>query len=74
MGIVTKKFTWDDLEDKKVFSPCDYCNAITEFPCDEDGATSTACNYCSYKIMNDCLRHNTDDREWCKQENEMEVL
>lgn len=47
---VKEKFTWNDMLDKNVINPCDYCSAINEFPLCDDGATSSACNHCMYNI------------------------
>lgn len=47
---VKEKFTWNDMFDKNVIIPCDYCSAINEFPLCDDGATSSACNHCMYNI------------------------
>ena len=45
-----KNFTWNDMFDKNVINPCDYCGAVNEFPLCDDGATSSACNRCMYNI------------------------
>jgi hypothetical protein len=55
---VKDKFTWDDLEDKKTFIPCDYCEAIKIFPACNDGATSSACNHCAFNIIDYCRNHD----------------
>lgn len=47
---VKNNFTWNDMFDKNVINPCDYCSAINEFPLCDDGATSSACNHCMYNI------------------------
>lgn len=55
---VKTKFTWDDMG--AAFDLCDYCNAIDCFSVCDDGATSSACNYCPYNIMLYCLTHHIE--------------
>ena len=52
-------FVWDDRE-KSSFTPCEYCEALNEFPADEHG-NSTACTHCDYYIILYCLSHNTEE-------------
>lgn len=52
------KFDWDDLEAPTTFIPCDYCKAIELYPCCDDGATSSACNYCAFNIIDYCRGHD----------------
>lgn len=68
MGLMIKKvkpedrekvktdFNWDDRE--KSFTPCEYCQAVNDFPCCNDGVTTSACNHCDYNIVVHCLEKN----------------
>ena len=58
---IKTKFTWDDRESKDTISPCDWCRAVDDWDCCDDGATSSACNHGDYNIIIYCLSHNTAD-------------
>lgn len=57
---IKTKFSWGDRENEDTISPCDWCKAVDEWVCCDDGATSSACNHCDYNIILYCLSHNTD--------------
>ena len=58
---IKTQFTWDDLNDLEVFSPCQYCHAEEWWPTCDDGATHSGCNHCAFNIIDYCRNHNVED-------------
>ena len=54
---IKTKFSWSDRESEDTIIPCEWCKAADEWACCDDGATSSACNYCDYNIILYCLSH-----------------
>ena len=55
---IKTKFEKNDFLDPELICPCDHCEALDWWPPCDDGATSSACNHCSFAIMSYLLTHN----------------
>lgn len=55
MEKVKTEFNISDREDESIIIPCEYCKAVDEWVCCDDGATSAACNHCDYNIIIHCI-------------------
>lgn len=53
-------FKWEDRKNEDTIIPCNHCEALNDYPTCDDGVTSSACNYCDYNIILNCLKKKDD--------------